>query len=349
MKITFIGDIFPANEALFVGFGIKSQFEKHKGACWADAVCSVTKSSDAVIGNLESPLLLKQSACKDDFYGNYEMASFLKKCGINYLNIANNHILEHGVNGYNQTIDALNKEKIGIIGNKNEVIFIHSDNSTIAIAGFSSVGKNISNTFSVLNKKNIKDALQQMTEANADLKIFCFHWGDEYIHKPSVEQRKLAKSLIDMGADIIIGHHPHVIQPYEQYKKGHIFYSLGNFCFDNPFQSRQFSKGMGVTISYNSETKGIEQVDTFGVRLSLKKLVYKMPCSKFESYFDKIQKNYQEIKDAKDYDLKYKKELAKRHVIERILMKVSLLRLFIHINNEEKWILLKNIKRYYLK
>jgi poly-gamma-glutamate capsule biosynthesis protein CapA/YwtB (metallophosphatase superfamily) len=82
-----------------------------------------------------------------------------------------------------------------------------------------------------------------MQSNNADIKILSFHWGNEYIHHPSLGQRNLAYKCIEAGADIIVGHHPHVIQPYEKYKEGHIFYSLGNFCFDN-LQSKQTRTGM---------------------------------------------------------------------------------------------------------
>lgn len=352
MNITFVGDIFPSDEPFSLGFGIKSQFEKRWGDNWRHSILSMTKDSDVVIGNLESPLLDSSLAEKADFYGNPKFACFLKECGIGVLNVANNHILEHGKRGYEETLKALADSKIKAIGDNNRVLYLNSDECKIAIVGFSGVDLDASDKngcYSVLNEQNVISALNGMIANNADLKIFCFHWGNEYIHKPSMEQRMLACKLIDAGADLIIGHHPHVIQPYEQYKKGHIFYSLGNFCFDNPFQSRQFSKGMGVTINYNIEAKGIEQVYTFGLRLSLKGLVYKMPFSQFKPYLDKIQKDYEVIKNTRNYHIRYEKELAKRHITERILMKVSLLRLFFTVNKEEKRMLLKNVGQFYLK
>ena len=83
MKITLVGDIFPADEFLSVGFGIRSQFEATKGERWKDNIQGITQDSDIVIGNLESPLLEPSLAAgKPDFYGSPEFARFLRECGI---------------------------------------------------------------------------------------------------------------------------------------------------------------------------------------------------------------------------------------------------------------------------
>jgi len=351
MNITFIGDIFPADESFSLGFGIKSRFEERWGRNWQANIISITKESDIVVGNLESPLLNIPLAHKKDFYGNPEFAYFLKESGIGILNIANNHIMEHGKRGYEETLKVLADTGIKVLGDNNRIIYLDKNGSRIALAGFCGVEQNtvVDGCSSVLNRENVFSTLDEMIINKADLKIFCFHWGNEYIHKPSMEQRHFAQCLIDAGADIIIGHHPHVIQPYEQYKNGHIFYSLGNFCFDNPSQSRQFSKGLGVTITYDTVKRSIGKISLFGVKLSLDNLVYKMPSSQFDSYFGKVQKEYQAIKSNKNYSAKYKKELAGRHFIERVLMKLSLIALYFSISSGERRMLLRNLIRYYLK
>ena len=350
MQITFIGDIFPSNESFSLGFGIKSKFEKHQGQDWIDNIISITKHSDIVVGNLESPLIESSMAVKQDFYGVPSFATFLQECGVNVLNVANNHILEHGKAGYEETLKTLDEANISIVGDKNKVLYLCWDNSKIAIAGFCGVDLNLfenNNCFSELNKQNIELCLDDMGKNNADLKIFCFHWGNEYIHKPSMEQRLLAYKLIDAGVDIIIGHHPHVIQPYEKYKNGHIFYSLGNFCFDNPFQSRQFSKGMGVTIKFDTINNEILAIEPFGVKLLHNMLVRRMTHLEFNSYFKKIQHQYFCKKNDIRYSILYARELSIRHLTERILMKLSLLKLFYKIDSNERKLLIENLKRHY--
>lgn len=350
MKITFLGDIFPSEELFTLGFGIKSKFEEHNGANWKNSILSITSGADIVVGNLESPLLDSSFAKKPHFYGNPKFAKFLKNCGVNVLNVANNHILEHGKRGYEETLKTLTDSKIEVVGDNNKVLFINQEGRKIAIAGFNGVDLNAfknEGCFSELNEQNIESALEEMSVNKADLKIFCFHWGNEYIHKPSMEQQNLAYKLIEAGVDVIIGHHPHVIQPYEKYKGGHIFYSLGNFCFDNPFQSRQFSKGMGVTIVFNSKERRIQTVDLFGVKLLQKGLVCKMSALEFDSYFNEIQKEYSTVKNDHRYAAKYKSKLRKRHLTERILMKLSLFQLYFNISSSERKLLLRNLKQFY--
>lgn len=293
MKITLVGDIFPADEFLSVGFGIRSQFEATKGERWKDNIQGITQDSDIVIGNLESPLLEPSLAAgKPDFYGSPEFARFLRECGIGVLNVANNHILEHGKGGYERTLQILEESGIAVAGNDNRVLYIHRDNCLIGIAGFCNVDLDKFDNdgcFSVLDEVNAMAALNEMADRKADLKILTLHWGNEYIHRPSMMQRNMAYRLIDAGADIIVGHHSHVIQPYEKYKAGHIFYSLGNFCFDKPFQSRQFSKGMGVDLYFDTDSKEIEKIEFFGIKLSFRHLMHRMPADSFKPYFAGIQ------------------------------------------------------------
>lgn len=350
MKITFIGDIFPADEDLTLGLGIKSKFEEKNGTNWKEHILSITKGSEIVVGNLESPLLDTPLAKKKSFYGNPGFAGFLKDSGINVLHIANNHILEHGALGYEETLKTLKSNNIGILGNNNNLLYLDAKGCKIGIAGFSSVDLDFfenKGCFSELNQKNIEFALNEMAENNVDLKIFCFHWGNEYIHKPSMEQRTLAYELVDAGVHVIIGHHPHVIQPYEKYKNGHIFYSLGNFCFSNPFQSRQFSKGMGVSLTLNIAEKSIQKVELFGIQLVYEDLMRPMRTSEFDTYFKRIQKKYHLAKDNDQYAKRYEEERKRRRLTERILMKLSLVRLYFHLKHDERKLLLRNLKQYY--
>lgn len=352
MRITFVGDIFPADESFCLGFGIKSKFEEGGGSNWRSNIMSVTNGSDMVVGNLESPLLDSSLVEKPDFYGSPQFAGFLKDCGITILNIANNHILEHGKVGYGETLKVLRKSDIGIVGDNNKILYLQKENCKIAVAGFCGVDLDRFDNegcFSVLNEQNIKLALDDMTANKVDFKIFCFHWGNEYIHIPSLEQRRLAYKWVDAGVDVIIGHHSHVVQPYEQYKNGHIFYSLGNFCFNNPFQSRRFSKGMGVTFTFDLLEKKIENVGVFGVRLLQEDLMCPMAPLEFNAYFNRIQKKYHTAKDSTQYDTMYKKELKRRRFSERVLMKLSLLRLYCHIGCGERKLLWRNLKQFYCK
>jgi poly-gamma-glutamate synthesis protein (capsule biosynthesis protein) len=86
----------------------------------------------------------------------------------------------------------------------------------------------------------LQDAVRKADVA-ADHVIISFHWGIEYQHQPSSAQRRLARASIDAGADVVLGHHPHVLQGVERYKNGLIAYSLGNFVFDQSGADRSES------------------------------------------------------------------------------------------------------------
>jgi gamma-polyglutamate biosynthesis protein CapA len=353
LKITFVGDIFPGELPYTIGYGIRTQFENHKGIPWIVKIKEILGENDIVIGNLESPLVAETDAIKRTFKGNPEFTAFLMKCGINVVNVANNHILEHGNKGFHSTLKSLDDGRVGIVGyvkeSETKIIYKVLKGLKIAIAGFSNVDLHViqnDNHFAVLDEDNVINTLKTMDENKADLKILCFHWGNEYIHIPSLKQRKMAYKFIDNGADIIVGHHPHVIQPYEAYKNGHIFYSLGNFIFDF-IHSQMFSVGLVATI----ELIGNKQVlvNLNGVKLSYKNTVTLIPPNKFHKYYEKIIKLYNEyiILTDEKYQDRYHALLKRNHLRQRILMKTSIIGEFLRINMKEKPFLIRNILTYY--
>ena len=105
------------------------------------------------------------------------------------------------------------------------------------------------------------------------------HWGQEYQIKSSVFQQKLARKIIDSGADLIIGHHPHVVQEIEIYNNKLIFYSLGNFVFDQYF-SEQTQQGLAVRLEIN-ENKLVFQLFPIQSKLSQPFLMEQNQAEKF--------------------------------------------------------------------
>jgi poly-gamma-glutamate synthesis protein (capsule biosynthesis protein) len=98
----------------------------------------------------------------------------------------------------------------------------------------------------------------------ADVVIVSLHWGDEYRQKPNSRQIKIAHQLIDAGADLILGHHPHVLQPIEEYKDGVVVYSLGNFVFDQ----RKSATRKSVIFRAKLSKKGVEEFSTLPVQIT---------------------------------------------------------------------------------
>ena len=145
------------------------------------------------------------------------------------VSIANNHILEQGIKGMFSTKEALKKNCINYVGEFHDgtsnIETFEANGIRIGIAGFNDI-HNIENgnIYAEYSEQNVKKALDIMSALELDYKIIIFHWGDEYIHIPSRIQIEAAHKFIDRGADIIVGHHPHVIQPVERYKKGFKIY-----------------------------------------------------------------------------------------------------------------------------
>ena len=354
-RITFLGDIFPAELAYTRNYGIRTQFEKHGGKPWVKQIKDIVGEKDLLIANLESPLVNKKDIIKDTFYGHPSFTSFLRLSGIDFVNVANNHILEQGSKGFRQTIDFLEKAKIGIVGHqengRSKISYIHLNGLKIAMAGFSNVDLEVIkdvNHFAILREDDVIEALSEMEKEGADFKILNFHWGNEYVHIPSITQRRMAYKFIESGADVIIGHHPHVIQPYEKYKDGHIFYSLGNFMFDY-IHSKMISIGLVASLEIDALKR--DEVNLRGVKLSYKNTVAPMPQLEFENFYAEIKNLYSEFckMSDDDYQIHYNRMHKKNRFRRRVAMKTSILSEFFNVPLKHKSLLIKNVFSYYLK
>lgn len=157
---------------------------------------------------------------------------YLNLSEINIACIANNHIYDLGDNGYQETIKNLSKSNIKIEGtqiSEIEFSFYKKNNITFALANVYLQNTKLTNSIDI-DLDNFKNEINKI-KGEVDFVILSLHWGHENIAYPSPEQKKIAHELIDMGIDIIIGHHSHYLQGIEEYKDGIVFYSLGNFNF----------------------------------------------------------------------------------------------------------------------
>lgn len=180
-----------------------------------------------------------------DFAFLPERVEELKKYNFSYFTIANNHITDQGEKGLAETRSNLSKLGFEYSGepdaqiSNNSVVTLIRQEKKITLVAFSMVYHN----FDLTKAKEII----MTARAKSDWVIVNIHWGSEYEHNYSANQQKIAHEFIDSGADIIIGHHPHVVQGIEVYKNRPIFYSLGNFVFDQYF-SPDTQEGLGVEL-----------------------------------------------------------------------------------------------------
>ena len=200
-------------------------------------VYSIFSSDDVTIANLETTFT--DSNDKADKQFNFKAPSDYAKSltlgSIEGVNLSNNHIYDYKEKGFQDTKLALEKEKINYFGEGSKWVTKIKDQS-FGFLGYR--GWSLDESF--LNK--LKEDISELKKTNSVV-VVNFHWGNENQYYPIDAQKELARFAIDNGADIILGHHPHVIQGIEQYKNRIIAYSLGNFCFggnSNPKDKRTF-------------------------------------------------------------------------------------------------------------
>lgn len=185
-----------------------------------------------------------------DFAFNPDDMGQLKNYGFNFFTIANNHILDQGQIGFTETQKNLENLGFNYVGcpdrqtGECNIKILDIRDITIATLGYSMV-------YGVLDEEKM---LAQIIAAKtqADLTVVFMHWGVEYEQASRKNQQTLAHKIIDAGADVLIGSHPHVVQEMEIYKSKPIFYSLGNFIFDQYF-SRETQEGLGVGITVDND------------------------------------------------------------------------------------------------
>ena len=215
---------------------------------------------DIVLGNLENPIYSGNSPVYKKsnlvFKAKSENAAMLKEAGFTILNLANNHTMDHKEAGLINTMKILHDNGISYIGagiyndKATSPLVIEKKGCKIGFLGYSMLGSE-DNIYSN-NQADIYKVTAEINNEILEAKLKCdflvvtVHWGNEYDFYPSEKQKKLAYQIINSGADLILGHHPHVLQGIEQYKDKYIFYSLGNFVFD-----KQIQKGTDESIILN--------------------------------------------------------------------------------------------------
>jgi poly-gamma-glutamate capsule biosynthesis protein CapA/YwtB (metallophosphatase superfamily) len=206
--------------------------------------------ADLVFANLEGPISGsgRSGGTAMIFSFNEDVAPFLKEEGFDLVTIANNHATDMGWSGRATTMTALKDAGVGFCGHPSEadlesVFYGKAGSSTYAFVCFNDIKYNLPQEEAVTLIKSVSNMV--------DYTVVSIHWGHEYEVRPDKNlQVGPAHEFIDAGADLIIGHHPHVVQGFEVYNDRFIFYSLGNFVFDQYWaQMVQWELGIGVSLS----------------------------------------------------------------------------------------------------
>lgn len=236
--LTFTGDCtFGANPVnYYAGYGfIKTVGEDYRYPF--RNVVGWFENDECSFINLEGPLADAGNPVqkKHTFRGPTAYVQIITENSVEAVTIANNHSRDYGQQGYDSTVATLEQAGIPFVEQDGSCILTTENGLKIGL--YAAV-------YYVLDTDTITAGIAQLKEQGCDLVIFAPHWGVEGTYRPTEEQVELAHAVIDAGADIVWGSHPHVLQPIEYYNDGIIYYSLGNFSFGGNGYPRDFDTAL---------------------------------------------------------------------------------------------------------
>ena len=230
----------------------------------------ITSAADLVFGNLETAIIPGRIIKSGEmvFRTDPKAVEGLKFAGFNILSLANNHIMNFGKAGLESTVKILDENNILHIGAgiTEEDIYkpgIKNINGTkFAFFAFTynfDQRKSFGEIYGVADMEieKMKEIIGKAKLEN-DIMIVSMHAGTEYAISPNKQQKEFARSAIDAGADLVIGHHPHVVQTVEKYKNGYIIYSLGNFVFDQMWSDETRLGAMAEIIFKDKKVESVK-------------------------------------------------------------------------------------------
>ena len=182
------------------------------------------ENDDFTFINLEVVLgvgIGQQAAKTFVFSGPEEYVQIMTSSSVEAVTLANNHSEDFGTGGYENTKRVLEEHDIPYVEKKSTTIYVTESGLTIGL---------YADCFN-FSQSDIEENIAYLWDQGVDIVICAFHWGAEGTYQPNDKQVRYAKTAIDAGATLVVGHHPHVLQPIVEYNGGLIYYSLGNFSF----------------------------------------------------------------------------------------------------------------------
>jgi poly-gamma-glutamate synthesis protein (capsule biosynthesis protein) len=294
ITITAVGDCTFATDTNAAGkYSFNSEYERQENdpEYFLKKVRQHFEDDDLTIVNFEGTL--SENGRREDkefaFRGKPEYVNILTSSSVEAANLANNHTLDYGEISFSDTKEILSDN--GIIWCEGKDFgFKEIKGIKIGLIGTGNQHR--------VSKKEFIKRMEALKSENPDLIIANFHWGVEKATKPNKSQKDYAKLAIDNGADLVIGHHPHILQGIEKYRGKYILYSLGNFCFGGSRHPKE------------TDTMIFKQTFTFenGI-LTDKENVRVIPCSISS---DDERNNYQPIPLTGEDFVRVKEKIEER-------------------------------------
>ena len=225
VTISFTGDCTLGTYAKSSNRAFEVLFEQQKDYnYYFNNVKQIFENDDYTVVNLEGPLT-DATVAQDKpfaFKGRKDYVNILLNGNVEAVNLSNNHIMDYYEEGFNDTVEVLNENNIDYFNNT--IYHIEEINGyKFGFAGFKA--------FNLYTKNEIDNAIKYFNDNDVDIKIITLHGGIEYDYQFDSIKEELAHYSIDNGADLVVGHHPHILQGIEEYNNKYIIYSLGNFCY----------------------------------------------------------------------------------------------------------------------
>ena len=227
LTLSVVGDCTLGTDETFdYDTSLNAYYENYGADYFLQNVRSIFSADDLTIANFEGTLT--DSDEREDktfaFKAPASYASILSGSSVEAVNTANNHSHDYGDQGFDDTLAALDDAGI--------VHFGYDETAVMDIKGIKVGMVGIYELYDHLDREQqLKDNIAKVQADGAQLIVVIFHWGNETETVPDSTQTTLGRMAIDLGADLVCGHHPHVLQGIETYKGKNIVYSLGNFCF----------------------------------------------------------------------------------------------------------------------
>lgn len=239
------------------------------------------RTADLLIGNLEGPISDKGTKVGSiySFRDDPKAIEGLNYAGFDVLSLANNHAFDYGRLALEDTLKRLKEANINYLGaglNEKEAfapVIKEIKGVKISFLAFTDLGSRFweasasSSGIAWISQDDLEKVKKEIEDAKreADFLIILLHSGEEYQAIPSAFQTKFAKLAVDSGADLVIGHHPHVVQKIEKYKSGYVAYSLGNFIFDQGFSKETME---GLLLRVIIEGKKVKELTPVEVKIN---------------------------------------------------------------------------------
>ena len=274
--MTAIGDTLCHNTQYWDAYN--SSTKQYDFSYVYDNIKDYTSSADITIGSLETTF-----AGEDRGYSNYpvfnspdSLATGLKDIGVDVISLAGNHALDYGYSGICRTIDVLDNVGISHLGtyksaeDQDKILIKDVKGVKIAFINYTygtngiPVPSDKPYCLNLIDKDLISKQIKQAKEQNVDMIVACMHWGTEYKTSANDEQKELADFLFKSGVDIILGNHPHVLEPMEKKtitlddgstKDVFVVYALGNFTADQRAEITRDSAILNLDITKDSDGK----------------------------------------------------------------------------------------------